>query len=225
MKDVAPKAYTSDSEILHWTSKVIPLIATFNFFDNTMLVFNGILRGTGHQIYGGIVTVIAHYIIGIPLLVVFVLYTTLQIAGVWWAFCIVSVVMFILYAAKTVSLSWENECKKAEEMTAVNVKDPTYYGDDQSNSCSYTEAKPSDNDYRQLFEQKIGEQSFPLYKMIICQRFLIFVSLLLILVASIVLNMFFDHTYRNNVQCNGNDTMYNQTQYANVSSKGIVCQP
>ncbi|XP_052060201.1 uncharacterized protein LOC127700669 isoform X2 [Mytilus californianus] len=152
-----------------------------------------------------------------PLLVVFVLYTTLQITGVWLAFCIVIVVMFILYAAKTLSLSWENECKKAQEITAVNVKDPTYYGDDHSTSCSYTEAKPSDSDFRQLSEQKIGEQSIPLYKMIICQRFLISVSLLLILFGSIVLNMFLDQTYRDNVQCNGNDTMYNLTQCVNVS--------
>ncbi|CAC5377768.1 TC.MATE [Mytilus coruscus] len=150
MKDVAPKAFTSDSEILHWTSKVMPLIATLSFFDNTVLVLNGILRGTGHQKYGGIVTVIAHYIIGIPLLVVLVLYTSLQIAGVWLAFCTAMGVIFILFAAKTLSLSWKNECKKrnsyflkAQEMTAVNVKDSTYYGDDHSTPCSYTEAKPT----------------------------------------------------------------------------------
>ncbi|XP_063439717.1 multidrug and toxin extrusion protein 1-like [Mytilus trossulus] len=225
MKDIAPKAYTSDSEILHWTSKVMPLIATFNLFDNLMLVLNGILRGTGHQKYGGIVTVIAHYIIGIPLLVVFVLYTNLKIAGVWWAFCIVIVIMFILYAAKTYSLNWEYECKKAQEMTAVNIKDPTDYGGNHNTSCSYTEAEPSDNDYRQLFEQNKGESSISLYKLIICQRCLIFVSLLLILVASIVMNMFCNHIYRNNSQCNGNNTMYNMTQYANVSSNDIVCQP
>ncbi|XP_052063138.1 multidrug and toxin extrusion protein 2-like [Mytilus californianus] len=46
-----------------------------------LLVLNGILRGTGHQKYGGIVTVIAHYVIGVPLMVVLVLYTSLEIAG------------------------------------------------------------------------------------------------------------------------------------------------
>lgn len=50
---------------------------TFSF----QLVLNGTLRGTGHQKYGGIVTVIAHFVIGVPLMVVLVLYTSLEIAG------------------------------------------------------------------------------------------------------------------------------------------------
>lgn len=100
-----------------------------------------------------------------------------------------------------------------------------YISGNHSTSCSYTEAKPSDNDYRQLFEQNKGEPSILLYKLIICQRCLLFVSLLLILVASIVMNMICNHIYRNNPQCSVINTMYNMTEYANVSSNGIVCQP
>lgn len=100
-----------------------------------------------------------------------------------------------------------------------------YISGNHNTSFSYTEAKPSDNDYRQLFEQNKGEPSIPLYKLIICQRCLIFVSLLLILVASIVMNMICNHIYRNTSQCSRNNTMYNMTQYANVSSNGIVCKP
>ncbi|XP_071175723.1 multidrug and toxin extrusion protein 1-like isoform X2 [Mytilus edulis] len=222
MKDIVPKAYTSNREILQLTSKVMPQIATYNFINITMLVLNGILRGTGHQKYGGIVTVIAHYVIGVPLMVVLVLYTSLEIAGVWWAFCTAIVFMFGLYAAKILSISWENECKKAQERTAVNViyKDPPVFegGPQLSSECSYSDTKPSNEDYRQLFEQIVEESPPSLFKVVICQRCFIFVVLLLVLVFSIVLNLFFHSKLKSDAECFVNDTMYNVTEHLNITT-------
>ncbi|CAC5377765.1 TC.MATE [Mytilus coruscus] len=131
------------------------LVTGIHIIAMILLVLNGILRGTGHQKYGGIVTVIAHYVIGVPLMVVLVLYTSLEIAG-----------------------------------------------DQRSSSeCSCTDTKPSNNDCRQLFGHVVEERPASLFKVVICKRCLMFVSLLLILVASIVLNVFLHNKFQSNVEC------------------------
>lgn len=97
-------------------------------------------------------------------------------------------------------------------------------GPQSSSECSYSDNKPSNEDCRQLFEQIVEESPPSLFKVVICQRCFIFVVLLLILVVSIVFNLFFHSKLKSDVECFVNDTMYNVTEHLNITTV-IPCQP
>lgn len=60
-KDVIPKVFSDDQEVLNIVSTVIPLVATFQLFDSTTVLCNGLLRGLGRQYIGGWTNLLVYY--------------------------------------------------------------------------------------------------------------------------------------------------------------------
>ncbi|OAL45242.1 MATE efflux family protein [Pyrenochaeta sp. DS3sAY3a] len=67
LREVIPRLFTPDQEVIDMVASLLPLCATFQVFDAIAANCNGILRGLGRQEIGGYVGLFAYYIVGIPI--------------------------------------------------------------------------------------------------------------------------------------------------------------
>ncbi|KZM25953.1 uncharacterized protein EKO05_0009162 [Ascochyta rabiei] len=67
LRNQIPRLFTPDEEVIDLVAKLLPLCATFQVFDALAANCNGILRGLGRQEVGGYVSLLAYYIIGMPI--------------------------------------------------------------------------------------------------------------------------------------------------------------
>ncbi len=67
LREVIPRLFTPDEEVIDMVAKLLPLCATFQVFDALAANCNGILRGLGRQEIGGYVGLFAYYVVGIPI--------------------------------------------------------------------------------------------------------------------------------------------------------------
>ncbi|KAJ0971599.1 hypothetical protein J5N97_019558 [Dioscorea zingiberensis] len=107
------KVYSSDSEVVKYIARMMPLLALSNFIDATQSVLLGTIRGCGQQKLGVVVNLGAFYMIGLPCSVVFAFLSHLKAKGLWLGIIcgLFTQVLFILIT--TLSMNWDNEAKKA----------------------------------------------------------------------------------------------------------------
>lgn len=67
LRDLIPRLFTPDPDVIKMVSALLPLCATFQVFDALAANCNGILRGLGRQEIGGYVGLFAYYVVGIPI--------------------------------------------------------------------------------------------------------------------------------------------------------------
>lgn len=67
LRGYIPRLFTNDKDVMDLVAGVLPLCASFQLFDALAANCNGILRGLGRQEIGGIVNLIAYYVIGLPI--------------------------------------------------------------------------------------------------------------------------------------------------------------
>ena len=66
-RDVIPRLFTTDEDVIRKVAAILPLCATFQVFDALATNCNGILRGLGRQEVGGYVGLFAYYVVGLPI--------------------------------------------------------------------------------------------------------------------------------------------------------------
>lgn len=67
LKNLIPRLFTDDEEVIAIVSEILPLCAAFQLFDALAANCNGILRGLGRQEVGGYVQVFCYYVIAMPI--------------------------------------------------------------------------------------------------------------------------------------------------------------
>jgi MATE family multidrug resistance protein len=67
LREVIPRLFTPDEEVVAMVANLLPLCATFQVVDALATNCNGILRGLGRQEIGGYVSLFAYYVVGIPI--------------------------------------------------------------------------------------------------------------------------------------------------------------
>jgi MATE family multidrug resistance protein len=67
LRDLIPRLFTPDPDVISMVSALLPLCAMFQVFDAVAANCNGILRGLGRQEIGGYVGLFAYYVVGIPI--------------------------------------------------------------------------------------------------------------------------------------------------------------
>ncbi|KAF2185746.1 MATE efflux family protein [Zopfia rhizophila CBS 207.26] len=84
MRNVLPKAFSVDPEVVRVAAGVMPVLAVFQLFDATTALVNSILRGLGRQSIGGYVNLFVYYVIAVPL-ALFLCFgkPDLKLAGLW----------------------------------------------------------------------------------------------------------------------------------------------
>ena len=58
-----PRLFTEDEGVIALVADILPLCAAFQLFDALAATCNGILRGLGRQEIGGIVNLVAYYVV------------------------------------------------------------------------------------------------------------------------------------------------------------------
>jgi MATE family multidrug resistance protein len=67
LRNVLPKAFSDDSEVISIAAGVMPVLAVFQIFDSSTALVNAVLRGLGRQTIGGYVNLFVYYAIAVPL--------------------------------------------------------------------------------------------------------------------------------------------------------------
>ncbi|EGD78927.1 hypothetical protein PTSG_11799 [Salpingoeca rosetta] len=95
LRNVLPRAFTEDEEVVHMTSGVLIIVSLFTLFDHTQGVYSGILRGCGMQMFGAIFNVIGYYVVATPVVIVTAFVLDLEVRGLWLALVSAVVVQVI----------------------------------------------------------------------------------------------------------------------------------
>lgn len=67
LRNVIPKAFSDDPEVISIAAGVMPILALFQMFDASTALINAILRGLGRQSIGGYVNLFVYYLVAVPL--------------------------------------------------------------------------------------------------------------------------------------------------------------
>jgi MATE family multidrug resistance protein len=82
-RNVLPKAFSTDPEVISIVSTVLPLLAVFQFCDSTTALANAILRGLGLQAIGGWANLFVYYVIAVPLALFLCFRSDWKLVGLW----------------------------------------------------------------------------------------------------------------------------------------------
>jgi MATE family multidrug resistance protein len=83
-RNLLPKAFSHDPEVISIAAGVMPVLAAFQLFDATTALVNGLLRGLGQQTIGGYANLFVYYVIAVPL-ALFLCFGSpdLKLEGLW----------------------------------------------------------------------------------------------------------------------------------------------
>ncbi|SCU80369.1 LADA_0B06920g1_1 [Lachancea dasiensis] len=75
--------FSKDEGVVKLASEILPIIAVNQFADVFNVLSAGILRAQGRQRLGGILNIVAYYVVGIPAAMILGFHTSLEIKGFW----------------------------------------------------------------------------------------------------------------------------------------------
>ena len=84
--ELLASAYTDDASVLSIAVLLIPVAGVFQVFDGLQIVATGVLRGLGDTRTPFLVTVVAYWLIGIPVSLYLGFRTEAGPVGLWWGF-------------------------------------------------------------------------------------------------------------------------------------------
>ncbi|KAL9098619.1 MAG: hypothetical protein Q9163_005754 [Psora crenata] len=83
LRNILPRLFTSDPEVIDLVTKILPLCVAFQLFDALASCSNGILRGIGRQDFGGYVQLVAYYVVAMPISIGTAFGLGWQLYGLW----------------------------------------------------------------------------------------------------------------------------------------------
>ena len=98
---ILPWIYTSDKQVIAIASQLLIIAAFFQLFDGTQVVGLGVLRGMGDVNIPTIITLIAYWIIGLPVGYLLGIKLNMGVSGVWYGLVLglltASILLFIRF--------------------------------------------------------------------------------------------------------------------------------
>ncbi len=98
---ILPWIYTSDKQVIAIASQLLIIAAFFQLFDGTQVVGLGVLRGMGDVNIPTIITLIAYWIIGLPVGYLLGIKFNMGVSGVWYGLVLglltASILLFIRF--------------------------------------------------------------------------------------------------------------------------------
>jgi multidrug resistance protein, MATE family len=120
LRNLIPRLFTSDEEVIAIVSAILPLCAAFQLFDALAANSNGILRGLGRQKFGGFVQLFCYYGVAMPIS----MGTAFGLGwGLWGLWTGVAVALGLVAAIEFVFLantSWEQSVEDARHRNEAN---------------------------------------------------------------------------------------------------------
>jgi MATE family multidrug resistance protein len=106
-----PSFYIQDPQVIRIASRLLIIAAFFQLFDGMQVVGLGILRGLGDVRIPTLITLLAYWVLGIPLGYFLGIKLGYGVEGVWWALLlgllVASALLFVRFHIKTKKLTGE----------------------------------------------------------------------------------------------------------------------
>ena len=116
LKDYIPLILTSDECLLKSIALPLLMYLAMILLKYTQFVLGGVLRGTGLQVFGGILTAISFGIIGIPFGAALVIALKMGTFGYYAGIGVGSGVALLIYIVVILCINWEKHSKNAKMM-------------------------------------------------------------------------------------------------------------
>ncbi len=110
-----PSLYISDPAVIHIASGLLLIAAFFQLFDGTQVVGLGVLRGLGDVKVPTVITMIAYWVIGLPVGYVLGFPLGLGIQGIWWG-----LLLGLLVASALLFFRFQNITRELERNAGKN---------------------------------------------------------------------------------------------------------
>ncbi|NIG53047.1 MATE family efflux transporter [Chitinophaga sp. Cy-1792] len=108
-----PQLYIQDNQVVSIAARLLIIAAFFQLFDGTQVVGLGVLRGLGDVRIPTVITLLAYWVLGIPLGYFLGITLGFGVEGVWWALLlgllVASVLLFVRFHTKTKKLESQAE--------------------------------------------------------------------------------------------------------------------
>lgn len=98
-----------DHEVLDELEGILQIVACVGLVDGMQTVLSGVVRGIGKQSYGARVSVVAYWVLGIPIALLLAFGCQLQSTGLWLGMGIGPMVQTVLYTRMLLKLNWRVE--------------------------------------------------------------------------------------------------------------------
>lgn len=85
LRNLVPRLYSSDLDVIAATAVVLPIAAAFQVFDGVQVVGGGVLRGMGRTVPPAVFNFVAWYVVGLPLAWYWAVTCGYGLTGLWWA--------------------------------------------------------------------------------------------------------------------------------------------
>jgi len=124
LKDYVAFIFTNIEDVVNMTSSVIPYLAVAIMVDCFDVTCEGVLRGSGRQPAGAMLSAIAFSMalcIGIPLM----FFTSMSVRGLWLGYVVGFVVKALLYCIILYKQDWQEEAKNALVRASENHEMPS----------------------------------------------------------------------------------------------------
>ncbi|XP_072099062.1 multidrug and toxin extrusion protein 1-like isoform X2 [Mobula birostris] len=123
LKDVIPKIFTNDRQIIDLVSSIIPILAPFHLCDAIGTgVASGIIRGIGMQKIGAIANLVVYYVIGIPVGISLMFAAKLGILGLWVGLAISTFLLSVFALTVIFRMDWTTAAEEAQERTGLRAR-------------------------------------------------------------------------------------------------------
>ena len=101
-----PLMYINDPAVIDIAARLILIAALFQLFDGTQVVGLGILRGLGDVKIPTMITMIAYWVLGLPIAYLLGIHLHFGIQGIWWGLLLglltASILLFLRFQHKTI---------------------------------------------------------------------------------------------------------------------------
>lgn len=213
-KDLLPKAFSSDPEVIELISSLMPLMARNCIFDSMQITLGGVIRGIGYQTYGAFIMVLGHYVVALPIGIPLALCTSLQVSGIWLGLLVGLILQCILYGAKILSINWKELCEQVQmTFNLAEASEKISYGLTFPKGDRELEDEVFEQDYHAIFDLD-NRTSRDNYISVLKQRFLLLISFVFVLAGGIILRVYLDKKAScTSFHCFTNSTMINSTVY------------
>jgi len=104
--DLIGSIFTKDQTVIHIVSETIPMLSVFLLFDAIHGAQSGNVRALGRQFAASVFTLVAYYVFGMPLALLFGFRWNMRVKGFWMAYMISLVALDVFVAFLVINAKW-----------------------------------------------------------------------------------------------------------------------
>ncbi|XP_073133804.1 protein DETOXIFICATION 16-like isoform X1 [Henckelia pumila] len=108
VRDVWGQLYSSETEVITYVARIMPILALSNFIDGFQCVLSGAARGCGWQNLCAFINLGAYYVVGIPCAVLFAFIFHIGGIGLWMGIICGLAVQAVILVIVNLNTDWEN---------------------------------------------------------------------------------------------------------------------